>query len=61
MEITEEVKEKMKQLLRAGFQDKGGDWIRVRKVISRRNPTKTMFLGVVLSCTQNIILKGKLQ
>jgi hypothetical protein len=37
----------MKHLPRAGFEEEVADRIQVRRVISRRNPIKTMFMGVV--------------
>jgi hypothetical protein len=37
----------MKQLPRAGFEEDGADRIQIGRVISRRNPVKTMFMGVV--------------
>jgi hypothetical protein len=50
----------MKLLSRAPFEEKGADKVQVRRVISRSNHIKIMFMGVVFSTkTQNIILTGK--
>jgi hypothetical protein len=38
---------KMKHLPRAEFEEEGADRIQARRVISSRNPVKTMFMGVV--------------
>ncbi len=40
-------RKKMKHLPRAPFEEQGADRVQVRRVISRNNPIKTMFMGVV--------------
>ena len=40
-------RKKSKHLPRAEFEEEGADRMRVRRVISRRHPVKTMFMGVI--------------
>jgi hypothetical protein len=42
-------RKKSKHLPRADFEEEGADRLRVRRVISRSHPVKTMFMGVLTS------------
>jgi hypothetical protein len=54
------LRKKMKHLPRAGFEEEGADKIWVRSVISRRNPVKTMFVGVVFQPQPEHNFNGKI-
>ncbi len=51
---------KIKHLPRAEFEEEGADRIQVRRVISRRNPVKTMFMGVVFQPQPEHNVDGKI-
>jgi hypothetical protein len=49
----------LKNLTRAGFEEEGADRILIRREISRRNPVKTMFMGVVFQAQPEHEFDGK--
>jgi hypothetical protein len=50
----------MKHLPRAEFEDEGVDRVHVRQVISRTNPIKMMFMGVVFPPNPEHNFDGKI-
>ncbi len=53
-------RKKMKHLPRAPFEEQGADRVQVRRVISRSNPIKTMFMGVVFPPNPEHNFDGKI-
>jgi hypothetical protein len=53
-------RKKSKHLPRAEFEEEGADRMRVRRVISRRHPVKTMFMGVITQPQQENNFNGLL-
>ncbi len=54
------LRKKMNHLPRAGFEEEGAARIQVRRVVSRRNPFKTMFMGVVFQPQPEHNFDGKI-
>jgi hypothetical protein len=50
----------MKHPPRAEFEDKGADRVHVRRVVSRMNPIKMMFMGVVFPPNPEHNFDGKI-
>ncbi len=61
LEILVESKEKNETAPKGRFEEDRADRIQARRIISRRNPVKTMFMGVVSQPQSKNNLNGKIE